>query len=135
MPGGSILMTSAPKSDMIALTDGNDNASAVPPTEAARVARDREITIHTIAMGDPTTVGDDLTEAVTANSDANLVTVKTLASGDATPDEGDTVTFQIEVTNNGAAQATSCWCPSGASEPLSPRKITRVFLATPNASR
>ena len=34
------------------------------------------------------------------------MTVKTLLSGDATPDEGDTVTFQIEVTNNGGDAAT-----------------------------
>ena len=56
---------------------------------------------------DPSTVGDDLVESVTVNGGANLVTVKTLASGDATPDEGDTVTFQIQVTNNGTAQATN----------------------------
>ena len=37
---------------------------------------------------------------------ADLVTVKTLLSGDATPDEGDVVTFQIEVTNNGSSDAT-----------------------------
>ena len=37
---------------------------------------------------------------------ADLVTVKTLLSGDATPDEGDTVTFQIVVTNNGGDDAT-----------------------------
>ena len=49
----------APAKTIIALTDGNDNASAVPPTEAARVAADRQITIHTIAMGDPTTVGEE----------------------------------------------------------------------------
>jgi Ca-activated chloride channel family protein len=49
----------APAKTMIALTDGNDNASAVPPTEAARVARDRDITIHAIAMGDPATVGEE----------------------------------------------------------------------------
>ncbi len=49
----------APVKTMIALTDGNDNASSVPPTEAAHVARDREITIHTIAMGDPSTVGEE----------------------------------------------------------------------------
>ena len=33
--------------------------------------------------------------------------MKTLASGDATPSEGDIVTFLIEVTNNGTAQATN----------------------------
>ena len=36
----------------------------------------------------------------------DLVTVKTLGSGDSTPDVGDTVTFQIEVTNAGSALAT-----------------------------
>ena len=38
---------------------------------------------------------------------SDLVTVKTLISADATPAEGDTVTYQIEVINNGAAQATN----------------------------
>ena len=56
---------------------------------------------------DPSTVGDDLVESIVVNDAADLVTVKTLASGDATPEEGDTVTFQIEVTNNGGAQATN----------------------------
>ena len=35
-----------------------------------------------------------------------MVTVKTLASGDNTPAEGDTVSYDIEVTNDGSAQAT-----------------------------
>ena len=56
---------------------------------------------------DPSTLGDDLEEEVVVDDDADLVTVKTLASGDSTPAEGDTVTFEIEVTNNGTAQATS----------------------------
>ncbi len=47
-----------PTKTIIALTDGNDTASAVPPVEASRIARDREITIHTIAIGDPTSVGE-----------------------------------------------------------------------------
>ena len=56
---------------------------------------------------DPSTAGDDLEEKVEVDAAADLVTVKTLASGDNSPAEGDTVTFQIEVTNNGAAQATN----------------------------
>ena len=43
--------------------------------------------ITTAATGDqpdPSTAGDDLEEAVTVNDAADLVTVKTLASGDAT---------------------------------------------------
>ena len=66
--------------------------------------------VTTAATGDqldPTTVGDDLTESVGSINDADLVTVKSLASGDATPDEGDTVIFEILVTNNGGAQATN----------------------------
>ncbi|MEN8253874.1 MAG: VWA domain-containing protein [Verrucomicrobiota bacterium] len=48
-----------PNKTIIALTDGNDTASAVPPIEAAQVARDRGITIHTIAMGNPETIGEE----------------------------------------------------------------------------
>jgi len=48
-----------PQKTMIVLTDGNDTASAMPPVEAARIARDRDITIHTIAIGDPATVGEN----------------------------------------------------------------------------
>jgi Ca-activated chloride channel family protein len=49
----------APAKTIIALTDGNDTASQVPPTEAARVAKERGIRIHTVAIGDPTTVGEE----------------------------------------------------------------------------
>jgi len=48
-----------PAKTIIALTDGNDTSSAVPPAEAAKVAADRGITIHTVAIGDPTTVGEE----------------------------------------------------------------------------
>ncbi|GAU83189.1 VWA domain-containing protein [Bosea sp. BIWAKO-01] len=44
---------------IIALTDGNDTASKAPPAEAARIARDRGIVIHTVAVGDPTAAGED----------------------------------------------------------------------------
>lgn len=49
----------APTRTIIVLTDGNDTSSSVAPIEAAKVARDRGITIHTIAIGDPTTVGEE----------------------------------------------------------------------------
>ncbi len=39
--------------------------------------------------------------------EADLVTVKTLQSGSNTPDEGDVLVYRIEVTNNGADQATN----------------------------
>ena len=65
----------------------------------------------TAAIGDQvddSTVGDDLEEAVTVEIPAaDLVTVKSLASGDATPAEGDTVTFEISVNNSGPDAATN----------------------------
>lgn len=55
----------APAKTIIALTDGNDTRSQVPPAEAARVAAQRGIRIHTVAIGDPQTVGEEkLDEAV-----------------------------------------------------------------------
>lgn len=44
---------------MIVLTDGNDTGSRVPPAEAARIASDKGITIHTVAVGDPKSVGEE----------------------------------------------------------------------------
>jgi Ca-activated chloride channel family protein len=44
---------------MIALTDGNDTGSKIPPAEAAKIARDNEIQIHVVAVGDPTTTGEE----------------------------------------------------------------------------
>ena len=44
---------------MIVQTDGNDTGSKVPPHEAARIAADKGIVIHTVAIGDPSTVGED----------------------------------------------------------------------------
>lgn len=44
---------------LIALTDGNDTASKVPPVKAAQIAKDKGILIHTISVGDPTAAGED----------------------------------------------------------------------------
>ena len=66
--------------------------------------------VTTAATGDqtdPTTAGDDLDEAVVVDNTTDLVTVKTLVGGNNTPDEGDTVTFDITVTNNGPLTATN----------------------------
>ena len=53
---------------MIALTDGNDTGSKVPPSEAARIAVANDITIHVVAVGDPTATGEEMLdeEALTA---------------------------------------------------------------------
>lgn len=49
----------APAKTIIALTDGNDTKSQVPPVEAARIASERDIRIHAVAMGDPSTLGEE----------------------------------------------------------------------------
>jgi len=57
-----------PSKTIIALTDGNDTKSQIPPVEAARVAAQRDIRVHTVAIGDPTTVGEEkLDEAALRN--------------------------------------------------------------------
>jgi Ca-activated chloride channel family protein len=44
---------------MIALTDGNDTGSKVPPGEAAKIARDNDIVIHVVGVGDPAAAGEE----------------------------------------------------------------------------
>ena len=44
---------------LIVLTDGNDTGSKVAPQEAAKIAKDKGVTIYTIAVGDPQAVGEE----------------------------------------------------------------------------
>ena len=44
---------------LIVLTDGNDTGSLVPPARAAEIARDSGVIIHSVAVGDPGTVGEE----------------------------------------------------------------------------
>lgn len=62
----------APAKTIIALTDGNDTKSQVPPIEAARVATERNISIHTVAIGDPSTVGEEKLDEETLRSVAEV---------------------------------------------------------------
>jgi Ca-activated chloride channel family protein len=43
---------------LIILTDGNDTGSQVPPDKATAIAADQGIVIHTIAIGDPASIGE-----------------------------------------------------------------------------
>lgn len=56
---------------MIALTDGNDTGSKVPPPQAARIARDNGIVIHVIGVGDPTTTGEEKLDEEALNAVAS----------------------------------------------------------------
>lgn len=51
--------TSVPEKVLIVLTDGNDTASRMPPLKAAEVAKNKQIVIHTIGIGDPAATGED----------------------------------------------------------------------------
>jgi Ca-activated chloride channel family protein len=62
----------APAKTIIALTDGNDTRSQVPPVEAARVASQRGIRIHTVAIGDPMTVGEEKLDEATLREVAKV---------------------------------------------------------------
>jgi Ca-activated chloride channel family protein len=57
---------------MILLTDGNDTGSQVPPSRAAGIASQNDVVIHTIAMGDPTTVGEEALDIETLQEISDL---------------------------------------------------------------
>ncbi len=50
---------------LIALTDGNDTSSRVPPSKAAEIAKNRGIVIHTVAVGDPKAAGEEAIDVTT----------------------------------------------------------------------
>ncbi|MBQ4822927.1 gliding motility-associated C-terminal domain-containing protein, partial [Aquimarina sp. MMG016] len=54
---------------------------------------------------DPDLTNNDLEEEIIVGNDADLVISKTV--NNSTPNEGDTISYTITVTNNGAAQATA----------------------------
>jgi Ca-activated chloride channel family protein len=57
---------------IVALTDGNDTGSRVPPVEAARIANDNDIMIHMIGVGDPTSVGEEKLDEEALKSVASI---------------------------------------------------------------
>ena len=57
---------------LIVLTDGNDTASKVPPVDAAKVAAAHNIKIYTIAIGDPSAVGEEKVDLAVLDSIAEL---------------------------------------------------------------
>ncbi|MCJ7975768.1 VWA domain-containing protein [Aeromonas veronii] len=56
----------------IILTDGNDTGSFVSPRDAARIAAVNGVRLHTIAMGDPATVGEQALDLDTLQQLATL---------------------------------------------------------------
>lgn len=54
-----------PERVLIALTDGNDTGSLIPPGKAAAIARDQGVVIYTIGVGDPANAGEDKLDETT----------------------------------------------------------------------
>jgi len=73
---------------MIALTDGNDTGSKIPPHEAARIAADQDIIIHTVAIGDPTSVGEEKLDEEALRQVAEISGGKYFFAGDREQLEG-----------------------------------------------
>ena len=57
---------------LIVLTDGNDTGSKVPPVEAAKVAESKDVTVYTIAIGDPETAGEEALDLEVMQSIADI---------------------------------------------------------------
>ncbi|MFK8042591.1 vWA domain-containing protein [Congregibacter sp.] len=57
---------------LIVLTDGNDTGSRVPPIDAATIAATNNVTIYTVAVGDPSTIGEEALDLETLNAIADL---------------------------------------------------------------
>jgi len=53
----------APEKVLVILTDGNDTASKMPLDQAADIAKERGIRIHTVGIGDPNATGEDRLDA------------------------------------------------------------------------
>ena len=61
---------------LIVLTDGNDTGSLIPPDRAAVIARDNDVVVYTIAIGDPAAVGEQ------ALDEKTLKNIATTTGGD-----------------------------------------------------
>jgi Ca-activated chloride channel family protein len=64
--------SAAPEKVLVILTDGNDTASKMPVDQAARIAKDRGIRIHTVGIGDPAATGEDRLDADSLNKVADV---------------------------------------------------------------
>jgi Ca-activated chloride channel family protein len=69
---------------MIALTDGNDTGSRVPPAEAAKIARDNNIVIHVVGVGDPAAVGEEKLDEEALQEVASTTSGSYYFAGDST---------------------------------------------------
>lgn len=129
---------------LIALTDGNDTASKVPPAKAAEIARDKGIFIHTIAVGDPKAAGEDALDESTLKNVAAATRGIYAHAGDRK--ELEEIYRRLEGLETRKAQTIShrprrdiYWCPLAAALGVSVLQqgaqllLSRARARTPNA--
>lgn len=73
---------------LILLTDGNDSSSKLEPEKAAAIAKDENIVIDTVAVGDPTAVGEQKLDVKTLKDVAAMTGGAYFWAGDGQALEG-----------------------------------------------
>lgn len=97
--------SNAPERVLIALADGNDTSSKVPPIKAAEIAKDKGIVVYTVAVGDPRAVGEDALDEQTLKTVASIT--GGLYSYAADRNQLDAVYRRLDALQSHKAQAKS----------------------------
>ncbi|MEM9383080.1 MAG: VWA domain-containing protein, partial [Planctomycetota bacterium] len=90
---------------LILLTDGNDTGSRVPPVEAARVAAERGIVVHVVAVGDPEGAGEQKLDEETLREVASATGGSYLFAADR--DELETVYDRLDAMSTREIESVS----------------------------
>ncbi|WP_167854850.1 VWA domain-containing protein [Mangrovimicrobium sediminis] len=125
---------------LIALTDGNDTNSQVPPDKAAQIARDKGIVIHTVAVGDPRAAGEEALDEAMLQRVATTTGGSFSHAGDRA--ELEAVYAQLDALETRQAQSVSqrprrdvFWWPLALALLLSMGYLGGVLLREQLASR
>ncbi len=67
---------------LVLLTDGNDTGSKVPPRKAAEIASQHDVVVHTVAVGNPESVGEAAMDLETLEAIATSTGGAAFSAGD-----------------------------------------------------
>ena len=115
------LLKDAPEQEkvLILLTDGNDTASAIPPSHAASMAHERGVVVHTIGIGDPEASGESKVDLKTLQGIARITGGRFFRAGDREALKGvyatlDQITPHQVKTLSQQPKRDLFWLPLGA---------------------